>query len=228
VSNLRGLFLSLSAAAALTACAQGADSGNGASEWGQIVDMVSGQIGGSKSDTVTLQQAAAVPYATIGIRVNDGPQLMLVLAADEAGDHLWTSKARAAVTTRFGRVVRTSGLPFNIDGVNYNGEDPVQVAARTGQMSESMRTADFWDLNRFSVPVRCVTVPKGPETVTILGKAISTVRIEQTCDSPSVDWSFTDTFWVGQSGLVWKSIQHYHPDGAPVEIEVLRPPVRIN
>jgi hypothetical protein len=223
----RNLFLS-AAVLALAGCSSESNGGGG-TEWGQIVDMVSGQVGGSsQSDTVTLAQAAAVPFATIGIRINDGPQLMLVLAADEAGDHLWTSKARAAVTTRYGRVVRTSGLPVNIDGVTYNGDDPVQVAARTGQTSEALRYADFWDLNRFSIPLRCVTVAKGSEPVTILGKSIATVRVDQTCESPSIDWSFTDSFWVGTSGLVWKSIQHYHPNAAPVEIEILRPPVRIN
>jgi group 4 capsule polysaccharide lipoprotein GfcB/YjbF len=226
VSNRNKTACLLAAAAlALAGCSSDSSGGGNGSEWGQIVDMVSG---GGTPDTVSLEQASAVPYATIGVRVNDEPQMMLVLAADEAGDHLWTSKARAAVTTRYGRVVRTSGLPVNIDGVNYNGEDPVQTVARSGQATESMRTSDFWDLNRFSIPLRCVTESRGADHVTILGKSIATVRVDQTCESPSIDWSFTDSFWVGTSGLVWKSIQHYHPNAAPIEIEVLRPPVRTN
>ena len=38
------------------------------------------------------------------------------------------------------------------------------------------------------------------------------------------DPEFTDTFWVGASGLVWKSIQHIHPNFDPLDLEVLRPP----
>ncbi|MGH6870082.1 MAG: YjbF family lipoprotein [Rhizomicrobium sp.] len=206
------------AALALAGCGS-ADSNVG---WDQVYDMFSGGFGGSSS--VTLEQAASVPYATLGVRVGDGPEAMVVLAGQAGGDLLWTSRARIAVTTRHGRIVKTSGLPRNIDSLYFPAGDPILDAARGGPPIESTRMADFWDLNRYSVPLRCVAVSRGTDPVTILGKTIATTRVDETCEGSTMDWSFTDSFWVGSNGLVWKSIQHYHPDYDPLELEILRPP----
>ena len=40
---------------------------------------------------ITKDQAAQVPYASIGYRVDDGAEQLLVLATDSGGDQLWTS-----------------------------------------------------------------------------------------------------------------------------------------
>ncbi|HEX3675099.1 MAG TPA: YjbF family lipoprotein [Rhizomicrobium sp.] len=212
-------------ALALPLALSGCGSQSGAPDWDQIYGMVRGQITGSAKD-VTLEQAAAIPYATLGVRIGDGQEAIVVLAGGAAGDRLWTSKARIAITTRHGRVIKTAGLPRNIDNVSFSGGDPVLEAAQGGPPRESTRASDFWDLNRYQVPLRCVAASKGPESVTILGKAIATTRVDETCQSSTMDWSFTDSFWVGPSGLVWKSIQHYHPDYDPLELEVLRPPAQ--
>jgi hypothetical protein len=120
--------------------------------------------------------------------------------------------------------VRTAGLPRNLDAVSFPAGDPVLDVARGAAQRQSIRYSDFWDLNRYSVPLHCLTASRGTDQVVILGKSIAVTRVEETCESATMDWSFTDTFWVGASGLVWKSIQHYHPNYDPLELEILRPP----
>jgi hypothetical protein len=218
----------LAAAGALALALAGCSSQSGTSgaDWSQIVGMMTDQFGTGPS--ITLDQAAAVPFASLGVRIADGPEQMVVLASDTSGDQLWTSKAKIAVTTRHGRVVRTAGLPRNIDAVQLHGGDAIPDTALDGLPHETVRYSDFWDLNRYSVTLRCTAVSHGAESVVILGKSIATVRVDESCASTDLDWSFTDSFWVGSSGLVWKSIQHYHPDYDPLEIEVLRPPASPN
>ena len=207
-------------ALALTACSS--QTGN-MGDWGQIFSLAGAGL--DRDPSITLQQAAAVPYASLGVSIGDGSQMMIVLATDTGGDLLWTSKAKIAITTRNGRIVRTAGLPRNLDWVTFNGVgDPLLDAARGGPPRQSVRFVDYWDLNRFSVPLSCVTVSRGADAVVILGKSIAVTRIEESCQSEALDWKFTDTFWVGSSGLVWKSRQHIHPDFDPIEIDVLRPP----
>lgn len=217
-------LLRTSAAVLLLACVSGCSSQSGSAEWSQMFDMVSGQFSGGSSSNVTLEQAASVPFATLGVRVGDGPQGMVVLAGETGGDLLWTSKARIAVTTRHGRIVKSSGLPRNLDSVYFPAGDQILEAAKGGPPLESQRMSDFWDLNRYSVPLHCVAVSRGADPITILGKTIATVRVDETCEGSTMEWSFTDSFWVGSTGLVWKSIQHYHPDYEPLELEILRPP----
>jgi hypothetical protein len=71
----------------------------------------------------------------------------------------------------------------------------------------------------------CQTVRKGRENIEILGKAIPTIRIEEACRADALDWSFVNTYWAGaQSGMVWQSVQHIHPQLGPITTEILRPP----
>jgi hypothetical protein len=207
-------------ALALAGC--GSQTG-GMADWGQVVGIVSDQFGPSPS--ITLQQAAAVPFASLGVRIGDESQRMVVLAANTGGDLLWTSVAKLAITTRGGRIVRTAGLPLNVDTVRFqDATDPLLAAAQGGPPRQSLRFADYWDLNIYSVPIRCVTASRGPDSVVILGRSISVTKVEESCEGSTLDWTFTDTFWVSSGGLVWKSIQHIHPNGDPIETELLRPP----
>jgi hypothetical protein len=192
-------------------------------DWGQIFSMAGAGFGHSPS--VTLEQAASEPYASLGVRIGDGSQMMIVLATDAGGDLLWTSKAKIAITTRNGRIVRTAGLPHNLDWITFNGrDDPLLEAAQGSPPRQSVRFVDYGDLDRFSVPLSCETVSRGADTVMVLGKSIAVKRIEESCQSEALDWKFTDIFWLGSSGLAWKSVQHIHPGLDPIEIDVLRPP----
>jgi hypothetical protein len=220
-SAIRKIFLR-PALSALALFLAGCGTGNGG-DWSNIIDAVQTSMApGDKS--ITLDQAAAVPFATMGVRIGDGAQMLVVLAADSGGSRLWTSAAKIAITTRGGRVVRTAGLARNIDTVSFQAGDPLRDGLQDDQPRQSLRLVDYWDLNRYSVPLRCVTVSRGRDDVVILGKTIATTRVDESCEGATIDWTFTDSYWIGSDGTVWKSIQHIHPDYDPIELEILRPP----
>ncbi|HUJ03863.1 MAG TPA: YjbF family lipoprotein [Rhizomicrobium sp.] len=186
--------------------------------YGAAGQMFSGGEGG-----VTLKEAAAVPYASMGVRVGDGPEAMVVLASDSDGQRLWTSAAHIALLTHGGRIVRSSGFAHNLSAVT--GTDPLPAFADPDAgPREVTRQVDFWDMNLFAVTLSCRIESKGDDPVTILGATINTHRVEESCTATRPDWSFTDTFWMDKSGLVWKSVQHINPALDPVETEILRPP----
>jgi hypothetical protein len=175
---------------------------------------------------VTREQAAAIPYASLGYAVDGGNQDLLVLATDSGGDLLWTSAAHIVIVTRNGRIVRTVGLGRDLSNVtsrDKSGIPPVAAAIRAP--FSSTRLEDFPDLGLYGVRVSCRTTLAGRQSVKILGQAIAALRVEESCNSQNPDWSFTDSFWVdNDSGFVWKSRQHVHPKGPLVEIEIFRPP----
>jgi len=87
-------------------------------------------------------------------------------------------------------------------------------------------TADFRDMGLYAVPVACEIHPGVPDPITILGADLHTVRVDETCNSAGIGWSFTITYWVApDTNRVWRSIQHIHPDGMTVQIQILRPVV---
>lgn len=176
--------------------------------------------------SIARAQAQAIPYASLGYRVDGGGQNLLVLASDSNGELLWTSKTRVVISTRDGRITRTLGLPRDIVAVTARNPRslPPPSQAMAGRMT-SERLADFPDISAYSVPITCTTISVGPQTITILGNATQLTRVDESCRCARMRWSFTDSFWIApDSGLVWRSRQHIHPKGETIEIELLRPP----
>ncbi len=99
---------------------------------------------GSKS--VTLQEAASVPYASIGVRLGGSNETMLVLASEVRGRQLWTSAQRIALVMEGGRLVRTAGLKGNLCGSQLR----VPSAENVGPFTW---LADFPDLSLYGVPI---------------------------------------------------------------------------
>lgn len=175
---------------------------------------------------VTREQAAAIPYASLGYSIDGGNQDILVLATDNGGDQLWTSAARVVIVTRDGRIVRTVGLGQDLSGLTSrdNGRLPPPAAALRAPFS-STRLQDFAGQNLYGVRVSCQSKLAGRQNVKILGQVIATARVDEACSSRNPDWTFTNSFWVDQdSGFVWRSRQQIYPKGRPVEIEIFRPP----
>jgi hypothetical protein len=175
---------------------------------------------------VTKDQAAAIPYASIGYRLNDGPEQLLVLATNSGGEQLWTSGAHVVIVTREGRIVRTVGLTQDVSAMTpQKGQQLTSLAQVRERSLTTTRLEDFPSIPIYGAAVTCTANPRGPETIVVLGRGVTTRKIDESCRSDSLSWSFTDTYWVDpQSTLIWRSIQHVSPKGEKVEVETLRPP----
>ena len=176
----------------------------------------------TQSDTgVTLNQAGSIPYATLGVRLNGDQEHMMVLATDVDGDQLWVSP-QLALKTHNGRIASTSGLVTDL-ATHFGRSGPIE----DWRVRHSYAwLGDFPDLGVFSVQVTCSVVPEGPDPVEILGKQIATFRVDEACSAPALGWNFTNRYWISEStGLVWKSVQHPHPKGPEIALEILRPPL---
>ncbi len=175
---------------------------------------------GSDNQKVTLQQAASIPYASIGISVGENPQQILVLASANSQQQLWTSASRIAIMTEAGRIVRTAGLPQNLSG--YTSRTGQQASPAGGTSISYL--VDFADIGAYSVEVSCRATSISSQSITILGTDIQTERIDEQCLAPNIGWSFTNRYWIDPtSKTVWRSIQYIHPKSEPIAIDTLRP-----
>jgi len=174
---------------------------------------------------VTRDQAAAIPYASLGYNLDDGNQVMLVLATDTNGELLWTSPSRVVIVTRDGRIIRTLGLPHDLSGFTTAGGPPPSPAEALHQPFTSTRQEDFPELGFYGVAVSCQARLVGRQKITILGQAITTNRVDESCRSQKPEWSFVDSYWLdADNGLAWQSRQHINPKGGTIQIQIFRPP----
>jgi hypothetical protein len=213
------------ALALMTAACSSSNSGN--SSYAQFFRVIRQSVSASFGNgRVTREQAAAIPYASLGYTVDGANQGLLVLATDSGGDLLWTSAAHVVIVTRGGRIIRTVGLNHNLANVTSRDERPVPAPATAVHAPfASTRLEDFPELSLYGVRLSCQASLVGRQNIKILDQAIFTLRVDEVCNSRNPDWSFTDNFWVDKdSGFVWRARQHIHPKGALIETEILRPP----
>lgn len=161
----------------------------------------------------------------MGFRLDGGNQNLLVLATNSGGELLWTGPSHAVIVTRDGRIVRTVGLGHDLASLTMrNAAAPPPGAAVRGPFA-STRLEDFPELGLYGALVSCRAHLVGRQRIDILGQAITTNRVDESCHSQAPDWSFVDSYWVDpDNGLVWRSRQHVHPKGGEIETEVFRPP----
>ncbi len=218
----RALPLLLAAATLLTGCGNMENS-----SWGDYFTIVGNSVRSAVTpQSITLEQAGQIPYASIGYRVNDGHQSLLVLATSTDGDLLWTAASRVVLLIRGGRIVRSVGLQRDRGGMTVQkvgGLPPLSAAIKAPY--RSVRQVDMPDIGSYSQTLNCVTSQRGRAVITVLGTAMATIRVDEECQGNNPRWTFTDSYWLDpDTGFVWRSVQNLHPAGVKVETVIFRPP----
>jgi hypothetical protein len=174
---------------------------------------------------ITRNEAAAIPYASMGYRIDDERERITVLATDVGGEQLWTAADHIVLVTRDGRLQRSVGLTHDLGGTTFSTGSLPGPARAIKAPFESTRQRDFPDLGLYGVAIHCRAATSGRQSVSILGNTIATIRVDEKCRASTYEWSYTDSFWVDpESGVSWKSIQHIHPKGETIQTEIFRPP----
>jgi hypothetical protein len=193
-------------------------------QFGQLAKQSFSNILGNRR--ITREEAASIPFASLGYRIGRTNEQMLVLSSQTNVDQLWTSATRVVFLTRQGRLVRTVGLAHDLSAFDASRSKsvPAPAEALRGPFN-SVRIVDYPDLSAYGSPISCSARLLGRRGVTILGSKMNLARVDEVCRSANLDWSFTDSYWIEpETGFVWRSIQHTHPKMDAIEMEVLRRP----
>ena len=186
-------------ALALLAAGGCSSAGSGNTNYSQFYQIVKQSLAASFGKIrVTRDQAAAIPYASLGYSLDGGNQAMLVLATDTNGELLWTSPSHVVVVTRDGRIVRTLGLPHDLSALTTTGGPPPAVAEAVRRPFSSSRQEDFPELGFYGITVSCQARLVGRQKIVILGQEIATNRVDESCRSEKPVLAVMD----GESGKV--------------------------
>ncbi|HTO40233.1 MAG TPA: YjbF family lipoprotein [Rhizomicrobium sp.] len=192
---------------------------------GLLYGAAEGLVMGPGPASLTRAQVDAIAAPSLGVRLGDGPEILSVLTSDAPHSKLWTAGKSFALQTDAGRIVRSAGFSANLSGVSTNPGETHAPAAALRRGGERTLAYDFADLNVYSVKAVCTVSDHGRENIQILGRIIPTQRIVEHCRAELLDWTFENTFWLGErSGLVWQSVQHIHPRLGAITTELLRAP----
>jgi hypothetical protein len=203
----------------------GACSSQGTSDYSQLFTYAQKSWNG-QSQALPAQAQAPGPSAAIAASFGDRPQQVLVLALTSGRQRLWTSPSHIVITTRDGRIVRTVGLAHDLtDLTPASGKTLLPPSAAMAVPVQQNLRADFRGEHLFAEPIICAAHPAGLEEISIFGRVLHTLRVDEDCSATKLNWKFENSYWIGpKSKRVWRSVQHVAPDANPIEIEILRPP----
>jgi hypothetical protein len=180
----------------------------------------------AKGDDLHLTRADIdrIPYASVAVRMGNGPQALMILGRYD-GDRLdWISGDREVIVTRRGRVVRTYGLAEDLTETVFLSPDPIgEPSGAVAASQPCLRTVDLDPGHRDGVVVRSSMEKLRDESLDILGEHIATELWQERGTASQLDWEFTNLYWIdSNSGYVWKSRQAATPALPPLEIIVYR------
>ncbi|HAB73980.1 MULTISPECIES: YjbF family lipoprotein [Pantoea] len=173
----------------------------------------------------TSQQIADLPYASLYARINEGPQIFVVLGYNENGQQKWITQDNAMLVTRHGRLVKTLGLPDNLQEVSNLPQDPLADALHLRDGASWTRIAQWTEHGETRAATVSSRFTRGAdEVLTLAGRRISCrVWIEQArIEATGRAWE--NTFWIdNSSGDVVQARQMLAADDFPVATTLLKP-----
>lgn len=169
----------------------------------------------------TAASVAATPYFQMQANGSAG-EAILVLASADRGRLGWYGSGNDIVFTRDGLVVKTVGLPQNLDGLAFPTGNPFESGLqRLHGPLDYTRRMDWSPGYRYGVVVQARLEPQGMEDVDILGTVHHLRRVDEELKGSGLH--VTNRYWVDPAdGFIWKSRQYIAPD-FPLELILLRP-----
>lgn len=182
-------------------------------------------VNGPDDVTVTDEQIASLPYASLYARINEGPRIFVVLGYDENGQQKWITQDKAMLVMQHGRLVKTLGLASNLDDVSNLAQDPLTYPLHLQNNASWTRVVQWREKDRVRAATAVSQFQRGDDAVlNVAGERvpcrvwIETVRME----SLGAEWQ--NTFWIdNRDGAVLQANQMLAADAFPVETTILKP-----
>ena len=179
------------------------------------------------------QELNAINYANSYLKIDNGHQVLIVLALAEPSSQnptqiqlKWLSADRAMLTTENGRLVKTLRLlNNNLSGLTAEHSiDPLTIKGKKPVHQKWQAIYDWQPGYRYNYHANLTWNYIDSETIhsTIWDK--ETDYYQEHISIPAINAQFTNHFWLDKtSHEVVKSIQYLGPDMASVEMTILKP-----
>lgn len=149
---------------------------------------------------------------------------VLVLGNIDGGRQAWYSSDGKILFLREGVLVKTSGLPQDLEATALPPDSPfLSGLQRLAGPIVSARRIDLSPGYRYGVAVASQLSPGPLETIDVLGQSHQVRRIDEHVRAESLDWQADNHYWVDPAdGFIWKSQQSV-PGDSPLILTMLRP-----
>ena len=171
---------------------------------------------------IELDVIASIPYASMLVRIGNGPTALMILESKKDEEYTWVSADGVYLVLKNGRIVKTSGLINNLRD-NFTTNKKWEDDLYNKQKFVSYYSFTQPTLNNLKVTS---SYEKGEEQDIELLVGKKRLRIiKEELFSEDVAWYETNLYWVDKSNFVWKSVQSISPRLPEIYFEVTKKPL---
>jgi hypothetical protein len=187
-----------------------------------------------KNNTLSKEQARALPYAALEVALNDEHTLLMPLGylegALKSEQQQWFSTDLFSFTTQNGRVIQiynTDEEISAIERVDFYKNIYLQ-SMKPRQSFQFIVSMDFLTQKRFGVKGFLKVQVKGMEERILWGQSVSLLRIEEEVSIPSMNFTFLNLYWKDpKTNFIWESIQKWSPNALKIHYKVVKPWIEV-
>jgi group 4 capsule polysaccharide lipoprotein GfcB/YjbF len=181
-------------------------------------------IVGSSQDNISRDHASKLPYASLAAKISDSGSVMMVLGYVDGKRLYWYSHSKQILITKNNQIIRSLNFPKNLEYLKGNTQLFEQNLFYLKKPITEQRLMDFDLRSLVNLSVTATLTPEATEEISLYGLKYQTRRIKEKVYIPFINRHYVNYYWVAEDGYIWKSIQHIHPDLAPLTIEILKRP----
>lgn len=178
-------------------------------------------VAGDDGIQLTNDDIQNMRYASQYMRVNNGPQIFVVLAYDENDQQKWVTQDRAMIVTEHGRIVKTTGLGDNLQQVTNLASDPLTKANQIVDGVSWTRQMAWTEHQQVRMATAQSTFTwDGTDTLKIADTTTPVRVLDEEVTASGKTWH--NRFLIDSEGQVRQSKQYIGPDYWPVTTILLK------
>lgn len=182
---------------------------------------------GADDIQMTNEQINTLPYASMYLRINGGQQIFVVLGYNENGQQKWITRDQAMLVTEHGRLVKTLGLPDNLDEVSNLRHDPLGDARHLSEGVSWNHSLSWTENGKTRADTAVSRFTRGQdEILQLAGQPVACRVWHEEVSLSENNLSWRNTFWVDiRSGQIRQSLQKLGADSPSIEATILKPAI---
>ena len=184
------------------------------------VTRVGGILAGESGNAYDLQEARALPYAAMDVKLGLSLHALVILRNYSGQDLHWATADRITLVTRNGRIVETGALPEDLVKTQFWTPDP--IVDRLPAEGHSVRLVDLEHRALYGLAIDSQWKSLGFQNTQVLDQVMYLEEVVETCKARQFDWEFENRYWRDENKVVWSSEQYYTPGIPNLVMTVIR------
>tara|TARA_B100001093_G_scaffold495261_1_gene539534 strand:- start:223 stop:849 length:627 start_codon:yes stop_codon:yes gene_type:complete len=179
---------------------------------------------GSENTNITPEIIKSIPYASLLVRIGNGPYGLMILQSIQENTTTWVSADGVYFVISNGRIIKTKGLDNNLIKT---------ITPYLFHSEEFLRSSVIEDLKFYysydkpflaNLEVQASYKIGEESSHSLLTNNIDLLLITEKLKNDDINWRKENKYWVDEDGFIWKSEQHISPKIPKIYIEVTKKP----